>query len=293
MLQRIVYWLFRLAISVGAVIPFSILYYIADGLAFFLQYILKYRKKVVYQNIRHSFPQYSEATIQAIVKKFYQNLADIILEGLKGYTYSPSKLSARYRFKPSPTLDLYYEKGQSVLFVGGHFANWEWGIMCGALQSRHHIMCYYQPIKNKLIDNFYRKQFSTDRNVTNISKKNAVRNFVQVRHQTVGHLLIADQSPNSRKNGIWLNFLNQDTICIIGPEKLAQRFNYPVFYVHIERIKRGFYEIELILLENAPKDTPTGDITARYMKMLEQQIKETPYNWLWSHKRWKKKRLVE
>ena len=81
-----------------------------------------------------------------------------------------------------------------------------------------------------------------------------------------------------------------DTICIIGPEKLARQFNYPVFYVQIKRIKRGYYEVEFLELEANPKVTQEGEITTKFMKMLKQQIIEKPHEWLWSHRRWKKKR---
>ncbi|MFK7950459.1 MAG: lysophospholipid acyltransferase family protein [Saprospiraceae bacterium] len=287
---RVIYWLFRLGIGIGGLIPFSLLHYFSNVLAFILQRVIRYRKKVIYQNIQNSFPQKSEAERQEIINKFYLNLSDTILEGLKGYSYPPEKLMERFRLKPTPKLNEYYEKGQSIVLVGAHFANWEWGMMCGGLHSKLPVMCYYQPIRNTLIDNFYRKKFSTGRNLTTVSSKNAVRNFVKYRKEAVGHLMISDQSPKS-KNSFWLNFLNQDTICINGPEKLARKFNFPVFYMHINRIKRGYYEMEITEFEPSPKNTPEGEITTKFMKTLEQKIHETPENWLWSHKRWKKKRL--
>jgi KDO2-lipid IV(A) lauroyltransferase len=290
MFQRIIFYFFRLAIGFVSLLPFSVLYRISDGLTIVFQYFIRYRRKVVETNLRKSFPEKSDVEIKVIIKQFYQHFADIVLEGMKGYTVSPEKLFPRYQFLPSKTLENYYKNNQSVVFVGGHYGNWEWGVMCGGLQLQHPIMCYYHPIHNQFIDNYYRKQFSSNRNLTPIPSKKAVRNFVQTRHETVGHLLIADQSPKSRKNAIWLEFLHQDTICIIGPEKLARQFNYPVFYIQIKRIKRGYYEVEFVEFEANPKTTKEGEITAKFMKMLEQQIIEKPHEWLWSHRRWKKKR---
>lgn len=290
MLKRIVYWLFRLAIGIGGLIPFSILHYVSDGLAFFLHRVLRYRKKVIYQNVKNSFPEKSEAELQNLIKAFYVNLSDTVLEGIKGYSYPPEKLMKRFGLKPSPKLKEYYDAGQSIILVGAHFANWEWGMMCGGLHSYHPIMCYYQPIRNQFIDSFYRKQFSTDRNLTTVSKKDTVRNFVKHRKEAVLHLMIADQSPMTLTNTVWVDFMNQETACIIGPEKLARKFNFPVFYMHINRIKRGYYEMEITEFAPSPKDTEVGYITTQFMKQLEQKITETPPNWLWSHKRWKKKR---
>ena len=290
MSKRIIYWLFRLAIGGAGLIPFSLLHYFSNGLAFVLQRVIRYRKTVIYQNIKNSFPEKSEQEVQSIVDKFYLNLSDTILEGAKGYSYPPEKLVERFRLKPTPKLNEYYEAGQSIILVGAHFANWEWGMMCGGLHSKHHVMCYYQPIRNQFIDTFYRKKFSTGRNLTTVSKKDTVRNFVKHRKEAVAHLLIADQSPVSKNNTLWLDFLNQDTVCINGPEKLAQKFNFPVFYMHINRLKRGYYEMEITEFVPSPKDTKEAEITTEFMHRLEQKILETPSNWLWSHKRWKKKR---
>ena len=289
-LNRIIYWLFRLGIGLSSWIPFSLLYYFSDGLAFILQRIIRYRKAVIEQNIKRAFPNKSEREIQLIIDKFYRNLSDTILEGAKGYSYPPEKLLERFRLKPNPKLKACFDKGQSIILVGAHFANWEWGMMCGGLHMNHHVMCYYQPIRNHFINEFYRKRFSADRNLTTVSKKEVVRNFVKCRKETVAHLLIADQSPVSKNNGIWLDFLNQDTLAIVGPEKLSKKFNYPVFYVHIERAERGQYKVEVKELVSSTRNSQNGEITTEFMKILEQKILKEPHQWLWSHKRWKKKR---
>ena len=290
MMNKIVYGLFRALIGVIGWIPFSILYVFSDGLAFFLQRIIRYRKSIIEENIRNSFPEKTDAEVQSIIHKFYRNLSDIILEGAKGYSYPPEKLAKRFHILTPPKLKTYYESGKSVILVGAHFSNWEWGMMCGGLYSHHHVMCYYQPIRNDFINEFYRKRFSTGRNLTTVSKKQVVRNFMMHRKDAVAHLLISDQSPSSLSNGVWVDFLNQDTLSINGPEKLAQKFDFPIFYMHFVRVKRGWYKIEMTELIDKPRETQEGEITTMFMNTLEKHIKERPENWLWSHKRWKKKR---
>jgi KDO2-lipid IV(A) lauroyltransferase len=292
MIQKIVYWLFRLLIGVISLIPFSILYVLSDGLAFLLQRIIRYRKSVIEQNIRNSFPEKTPSEIKTIIYKFYRNLSDIILEGAKGYSYPPEKLAKRFLILSNPKLKTYYENGKSVILTGAHFSNWEWGMMCGGLYSYHHVMCYYQPIRNEFINEFYRNRFSTGRNLTTVSKKQVIRNVVVNQKNTVAHLLISDQSPSSLSNGIWIDFLNQDTLSINGPEKLARKFDFPVFYMNFIRVKRGWYKIEITELIDKPKETQEGEITKMFMNTLEQNIQNKPENWLWSHKRWKKKRPV-
>ncbi|HSH50124.1 MAG TPA: hypothetical protein VK982_00215, partial [Bacteroidales bacterium] len=86
------------------------------------------------------------------------------------------------------------------------------------------------------------------------------------------------------------SFLNQDTACLHEPEKHAKNNNYPLVFLKIQRVKRGFYELTVEKLIEEPAKTNEGEITQIYMHKLEKIIKDKPENWLWSHKRWKRKR---
>jgi KDO2-lipid IV(A) lauroyltransferase len=74
---------------------------------------------------------------------------------------------------------------------------------------------------------------------------------------------------------------------ITGPEKIARRYNIPVYFLNLQKIKRGFYSAEFMLICENPKDVPEFDITRKYLAMLERSILQRPEIWLWSHKRWK------
>ena len=84
--------------------------------------------------------------------------------------------------------------------------------------------------------------------------------------------------------------MNQETAVFNGPEKIAKTFNYPVVYMHINRVKRGFYEVTPTLLFENPKSTDDTEITRVFNKKLEEDIMKQPATWLWSHKRWKHKK---
>jgi KDO2-lipid IV(A) lauroyltransferase len=84
--------------------------------------------------------------------------------------------------------------------------------------------------------------------------------------------------------------MNQDTATLHGPEKYARVHNLPVVFVVAKKIKRGYYQVELSMLEEDPSRTKTGEITARFMHKLEEVINENPQYYLWSHRRWKLKR---
>ena len=101
------------------------------------------------------------------------------------------------------------------------------------------------------------------------------------------YVFISDQTPSNLIKADWVDFLNQDTPCLQGLDRHARRMDMPVFYSKVERVKRGFYKIELVPLCLQPQQTEKGEITKLYMEALKQQIQKEAAPWLWSHKRWK------
>ena len=100
-------------------------------------------------------------------------------------------------------------------------------------------------------------------------------------------IMASDQSPSNIKKAIWVKFLGRDTAFLQGPEVYAKKHDLPVVFVDIQRVKRGYYELEMKLITENPLELPEGEITQRYASMLEEAIRNKPENWLWSHRRWK------
>lgn len=123
-----------------------------------------------------------------------------------------------------------------------------------------------------------------------VSMKNTGRVIIENREHPTLFVLIADQTPADVKNAHWLPFLNQDTPFLHGAEKLARKTGYPVFHYNIRRIKRGYYDVWFDEVCLAPSQTQMGEITKVYAQKLEQMILSAPVCWLWSHRRWKRKR---
>ena len=100
-------------------------------------------------------------------------------------------------------------------------------------------------------------------------------------------LMIADQRPMLHQTQYWLQFMNQDTPVFTGAEKIARKVGHAVFFNGIRRIRRGFYEIELIRITDTPAETREYEITDTYFRLLEEAIRDQPEMYLWTHKRWK------
>ncbi len=269
--------------------PFRILYIHSDFARFLLLYVIKYRKKVVLENLRNSFPEKSDSEINKLTKKFYKNLCDILLEGIKGFSMSEKQLAKRYKFNNPELLNEYFEKGHNTISMGAHYANWEWGIIAAAKQLKHTLVALYTSLTNTYIDECMKKKrnkLGTELiSISEFSKK-----FKMDDGRVKSIFFGADQNPSNVKRAHWLEFLNQDTACMTGAEFFARRYKLPVLYFNVQRVKRGHYSVDISVLEANPGNTSAGEITEKYMKTLENLIINKPEDYLWSHRRWKHKR---
>lgn len=270
--------------------PFPLFYRISDFLFLMLYHVIGYRKKVVLQNLRNAFPEKTEKEINIISRQFYRSFCDVLLETFKTLTISRSEAIRRCKLTPEALqlFNHYAAEEKSIIIVMGHFGNWEWAGNTFSLQGNHHLYVVYHPLTNKYFNGLIyrmRTRFGTGL----IAMKDTFRDMVKFRDELNATAFIADQTP-APENAYWLNFLNQDTPVFQGTERIAKKLNYPVVYVRVERVKRGYYEISAETLFDEPGKTADGEITTAHTRALEKDIQRQPESWLWSHRRWKHKR---
>lgn len=287
--MRLSYYSFRILTKLFSVIPFGLLYFFSDGLFYLFYYLVPYRKKVIFQNINNSFPKMTEDEKRKLMKSFYKNLCDILLEGVKGFTMSEKQLTDRYKFINPEIMDGYFAKGQDVISVGAHYANWEWGIIAAPTQIKHHVIAFYTALSNKHIEHFMRdsrNKFGSEL----VAQSDVRKAFSRKKVKPSTYFFGADQSPSNTKGAHWMTFLNQDTACMKGHEFFAKHYNMPVVYFDVQRVKRGYYTVNLIPLIENSASTTSGEITEKYMQTLETIVIKKPEDYLWSHRKWKHKR---
>ncbi|MBC8111339.1 MAG: lysophospholipid acyltransferase family protein [Verrucomicrobia bacterium] len=267
-----------------ASLPFSVLYLVSD----FFYWILRlsgYRRKVVLNNLKNSFPEKTPAEIEAIAQSYYRYLCDLILETLKTLRMSEKEARKHCFFHKTAWLDKLYADKKSILIIMGHYGNWEWAGPCFTLNTDFQLVVIYRPLTNTHFEKMMscmRTKFGTK--ITPVN--NTLRDMVANRGTITATAFIADQTA-SPENAYWTTFLNQETAVFTGPEKLARKFNYPVVYMHVKRIKRGYYEVFPELLYEEPKSASENEILEKFTNRLEKEINIEPSVWLWSHKRWK------
>lgn len=288
-MERLVYYIFRFFAGIFSLFSFRLLYAFSDFLFFFFYRIVKYRKKVVFDNLRNSFPEKSEAEITVIAIGFYRHLFDILAESLKSFSMTEKSVVDRYQFFQSDILEELFRKNQSAICVAGHFNNWEWAGIAAGSQIPHKPVGFYKPLSNKLIDAYMHRVRAQGRSIL-VSITKTAEVFKTDYGEPALFYMVADQSPSSPRLAYWINFMNQETAVLHGPEKYARLNNLPVFYTDVQKVKRGYYTLSFIPLELDPVNTKTGEITTRFMNLLEEKIRENPSSYLWSHRRWKLKR---
>jgi Kdo2-lipid IVA lauroyltransferase/acyltransferase len=278
--------LFYLLVLIIGILPFSLLYLLSDFVSLILRRIIRYRKKVIFNNLKNSFPDLGEEEIRKFIKAVYRNLSDVFIEGIRAFTMTRKQIRKRHLILNPEILDPYFEQGKGVIVVTGHYGNWEWGTLSPALQTKVQNIAFYKPLKNKWMDRMANRNRSRYGTIL-APIRQTTSTFEAFRGQPVIYLMAADQSPSNRQAAYWANFLGRDTAFLHGPEKHARNNNYPVVFVAIRRVKRGFYELDLERIVEDPSKMRDGEITRLFAEKLEALIRENPANWLWSHKRWK------
>jgi Kdo2-lipid IVA lauroyltransferase/acyltransferase len=281
--------LFYLFIYPIASLPFALIYRLSDFLYYLIFYIVRYRRKVVFLNLRNSFPKKSETEIQKIAKAFYRHFCDLTVESFKMFSVSEEEIKKRFVFKESRIIHQLYDQKRSVILAGGHYNNWEILAVACHFGIPHKCLALYKPLQNPWFDKKMRE--SRGRFGLNMwSIKQAKEMFESEKENLTVSIFGVDQSPSNPNSCHWMKFLNQDTGVSFGAEKYAKENNFPVVFGRILKEKRGHYSFEMELVTNDPRNTPTGWIMEEITNRIEADIIKQPEYWLWSHKRWKRKK---
>lgn len=275
-------------LSVISLLPFFVLYAIADAFYFLLYRVFGYRKKVVRQNLVKSFPEKDLHEIKNIEKTYYKFLASLMVEVIKMKSISKKELNKRVKFKNTDLVEAYLKNNESVLFCSAHYGNYEWVCMGIGLNFSGQHYPIYKPLSNESFDNWFLKMRSKFGNKM-VSMRQTLRAIQASKNTASMFTFGSDQAPTKEDSLFWTDFLNQDTSIQLGIEKIAKKTNRPVFYLKINYLKRGYYEVDCVPICLNPSETEEFEITEMHVRFLESYISENPAYWLWSHRRWKLK----
>lgn len=287
-MTKAIYCLFY-AISL---LPFRLLYVLADIECFMLYHVIRYRRGVVRRNLVTSFPDKSEQEIVQIEKRFYHWFCDYFFEAVKLLSISDTELRRRFIIINSEEVEQCFKEGQDVAAILGHYCNWEWLSCVGMnLPLERETGLIYHPLRNKAFDYLFRKLRSHEKHSRVIPKQDILRYVVSRKKEGIRNICgyISDQGPKWKNIHLWLPFLNHEhTPVFTGGERIMRKMNNAVFYVEMSRPKRGYYTATYKLITRTPNALEPDGITRRFFQMLEQTIRREPAYYLWSHNRWKR-----
>lgn len=295
-IQRIWLEVLWLLARLFAVLPHWFKYYVVGNLIYFiLCHCVRYRMRVVRTNLRNSFPEKSEAELRRIARRFYLTLAEIFVDTINMAYMTPAK---GRRLLEVEGLEEHRARvqGRDWIAMTAHFGCWEYCSYWGLYERTQVVVAVYHPLRSRIAEHFYRRLRNYE-NSTTVAMKECLRFYL--RHRDTGFDgrnlvmgLIADQNPPRRPDSHWFRFLNQDTIFFDGGEKLALRCRLPVYFVRMDRLRRGRYRMSFVPLYDGVEPVAPNEITERYVRQLETVIRERPELWMWSHRRWKHKRTT-
>lgn len=285
-LQSLVYRSLYGVVYILSLTPMAFLYAVASLTFFITYYIIGYRKAVVIQNMARSFPDKQYGEIRGIEKKFYACFANYLAEIIKSTSAPAEVLDKKIIFENLELVDRHINAGRNVIACMGHCANWEM-LNFMPYKLNHEVYAVYKPLRSEVMNRLMIKTRSRF-GMKLIRDKSVIRHILTQKSSPAIYLFLADQRPQIKEEKYKFKFLNQETYVFSGMEKLAHTSGAAVIYLHLTQLSKGNYRISCVPVCSEAASINEGEITQKYVSLLAENIKEEPYGWLWTHKRWKR-----
>lgn len=312
----------RVLILALSKLPFFVLHRVSDFAFVLIFYVVRYRRRVVRENLLHAFPEKSVEERAQIERQFFRNFCDLIIEVVKNFSLTSAELQARCRLMtPSIFEELWREK-VNVTGISSHLANWEILALSLSANSKH--LCYgvYKPLSDVKMDQFIiksRQRFG----IQMIPMKSVRQKMDHPDRSPVLLGLLSDQAPHDYSKAFQVKFLGVDTYVVPGPGVITVERGLIPIWGWMRRVGRSKFEwgverLDHILASNRGAATYLASnwssddrqqiariaqahglseeraaqalaLTKEFCARLEARIRENPADWLWSHRRWKKR----
>jgi KDO2-lipid IV(A) lauroyltransferase len=287
------YYLFYGINWIFTLLPLPVLYIFSDFLYLVLYYVVSYRRNVVATNLKNSFPEKTDKELKTIEKKFYRHLSDLLIETFKSTHMTRANQKKRFTYSNLEIIDKLREEKRDIIAVLGHYNNWEWPTLL-PYYLKYKTIIIYKPLQNKYFNSFINNHRS-EHGIVLTPTSQVIREIINYRKNDINtvSVFISDQIPSKGDIKYWTTFLNQDTAVFTGAGKIASKYDMAMVFFHVQKVKRGYYNLNIELLFDHTAGLSEEVITEKHVRRLEEIIKEKPENWIWSHRRWKHKMPVE
>ncbi len=271
--------------------PFGVLYALAGFVGWLAFRVFPYRERLVRESLVRAFPDFDEARVRAVMRDYYLGFAQMFVEIIKSATMTPAQILGRVEIRDLELPLAHLAGGQPVLLVAAHQCNWEWMLLALSLKLGYPLDAAYKPLVDSWAEREMKK-LRTRFGSRLVPAKDLLADIIKRRDVVRAIAMVADQEPTTSETKHWTRFLNRDTAFYLGPEEITRVTRFPVFFIHMRRLARGHYEMRFQPLAQGGETLPSGALTERYVRLVEEQIRAAPPDWPWSHKRWRLKKSV-
>ena len=241
-------------------------------------------KKTIYSNIKKAFPNYTENQIKEIVKNMWSNYGRIFAEYIFISHFRNGNLNKNIEIEGIKVIEKIKEKKENVIFVSGHFNNFE--LMAMEIErSGINLAAIYRPLNNIFINKFMEK--IREKYICKHQLKkgvSGVRNSLKLFKKGYSIALMLDQRVSE---GIRANFFNEPALTTTIPAQFVKKFQCKIVPIYIERYNKFYFKLKIkeaiLFNENESEES----ITLKLNKIIEEMIISNPDQWIWSHNRWK------
>lgn len=287
-MQRLVFWLIYPFLLLISYLPFRLFYLFSDLIFILVYHIIGYRKKTVINNLQLVFPEKTLRELEIIREKFYRHMCDMFLEMVKSITISDEEIKKRFDFTNKEEILRIRKLNKSIILMCGHYASYEWMNALQLFGIDYRGFGVYKRVKNYYFDKLARDIRGRYDGVL-ITTVEATKQIAENEKNGILGVygMVADQSPKFERAKHWMDFMGIKVPVFAGSEKLAKEHDMAVVYLHVVKLRRGYYQASFINITDEPRNEPEFKITRTFFKLLEKQIKNAPEYYLWTHKRWK------
>lgn len=268
-----------------SLIPLRGLHLLSDIISYVVYHWIGYRREVVLSNLAIAFPEKTVEERIKIAKQFYRNFTDAMLESIKLISASDALINRMFYASPE-ILKVFEGTQKNIQIHAMHNFNWEIVNLGVSRMMPMKFLGVYQPIINPFFESLFKK-IRTRFGTVLIPANDFKNNFLPHQNNQYSLALVADQNPGDPARAWWLNFFGKAAPFVMGPEKAARMRDMVVVFGYFYPIKRGVYSFTAERITDDIASMQPGDLTKRYIKYVEEKVRERPSNYLWSHRRWK------
>ena len=241
-------------------------------------------KKLINTNIKKAIPNINSEDLKKTTRLMWNNYGRIFSEYVFIKSFRNGKLNSRISIEGQDILKEIKKLNQQVVFISGHFSNFE--LMAMHLEKVGiKLTAIYRPLNNIflniIMENIRKKYICKNQIKKGIG---GMKKIINLKKQNYSTALMIDQRVSE---GIRSNFFNNPALTTTIPAQLVKKFKIPVVPIYIERVNNLNFKITV----SKPIHFTDGDsiekVTDDLNKVLETMILNNPEQWIWSHNRWK------